>query len=84
MSTNLSPQGDVVRVKVGDKKVKWRIGLLSRCLVGWSGKETKPRLNVEEMCIRVSSLWELRGSLKVMQWGDRFMLFEFESVGEEE
>ena len=52
--------------------------------MGWWGKDTKHRWKVDETRKRVLCLWELRGSLKVTQWGDRFMLFEFVSVGEEE
>ena len=66
VSTKHSPHGEVVRVKVEDEEVKGRLGLLSRCLVGWWGKETKPRWKVHGVCRRVSSLWESRGSLKVI------------------
>ena len=45
------------------------------------GNESKSIWKVEEVHRQVSSLWKLRGPLKVTQWGDRFLLFEFESVG---
>ena len=33
-STNPSPKGDIIRVKVGDEEAKGRLGLLSCYLVG--------------------------------------------------
>ena len=75
--------GDVVRVQVRNEVFE-RFRLLSRCLVGLWGGGSNPKWELETVKIKGVSLWELKGSLKVVQMGQRFLLFEFGSYEEAE